>query len=196
MTRKKFGKVGYFRLMRWSNADGTNNCHLMIDPITMTSTGQSSTVFQLSNYSGFPEIQALFDNYRITTVKYRWITIRNPDFVTTGSAGLFPRLTWVHDFNDSVSISRSQMMQHAAMKEHFFSDTRQATRWFTLKPASLTLKYETGTSTAYNPQWGSWVDTSDQSMAHYGLKFAWSDLLAGQQLRLEAKIYMELKGIS
>lgn len=187
--------------MRWSNADGTNNCHITLDPLSVTSSGNLTTIFQLAHLAGNAEITALFDNYRINMIKYRWVCIRNPDFPGTGSTvsgtqGLYPRITWVHDFNDSVAISRTQMMQHASLKEHWFTDSKQATRWYTLKPASLTMKYETATLTAYKPEWGSWVDTNDNLMAHYGIKYAWSELQAGVTLRLEAKVFLECKGIS
>lgn len=200
MTKRKFGKTGFFRLMRWSNADGTNNCHVTIDPLTLGSSGNYTTVFQLAHLAGNSEIVSLFDNYRITRVQYRWICTRSPDYPgvvgIAGLQGLYPRITWVHDFNDATAITRTQMMQHASLKEHFFNDNKQATRWYTLKPSSLTMKYETAALTAYKPEWGSWVDTADSQMWHYGIKYAYSDLQQGIILRLEAKVTIECKGIS
>lgn len=193
--RSKFGRTGYLRVVRWSNADGTNNCHVTLDNATLGSSGAFSTIFQFTHIAGNAELTSLFDNYRLLKVLYRWVCVRNPDYSVT-SSGQFPRITWVHDFNDSAAITRNQMYQHAGMREHFFTESNMKTRWYSIRPASLGLKFETGTLTAYTPQWGSWVDTNDNQMAHYGIKYAFSELNSGMTIRMEAKFIMEFKGIS
>lgn len=200
--RRRFNVSGkpyqtkFVRLTRWSSLDSTNNVHLTI---VGSSAGNNigSTVFKLSNTSGYGEIQNLFDNYTIRRVIYRWVCTRNPDYATTlGTPGVFPRLSWVHDFNDGLPISRLQMQQHPRMREVFFSDNFQKTKWYSLKPASLTTLFETGVSTAYRPTWGAFVDTNDYDMAHYGLKWAYSQLYEGMNIYLEAKLVIDAKGIS
>jgi len=102
----------------------------------------------------------------------------------------------VQDFNDTVQITRGKMGQHPRMREVFFNDTYQRTKWYTLKPASLTQVFESSTATAYKPTWGSFVDTNDSDMAHYGIKYVVSELYANVDLLLEAKITFDCKGIS
>lgn len=197
--RSKFGKTGYFKLMRMSNGGlGTDNCHVVIDGSTSGYSGNFGSVFQLNNVQGFAELKSLFDNYRITRVLYRWVMTRDPSASTapSGLNGQYPRINWVHDFNDSTPISRNQMMQHAGIREFWFTENKQASRWYSLKPSSLSLKYENATQTGYTPKWREWFDTVDDAASHYGIKAYWDQLNTGVKVFLEAKICMEFKGIS
>lgn len=195
-TKKKFGKTGFFQVIRWSNA-GTDNTHVQISGTT-ASSGNSSTQFALNNVAGSGELQALFDNYRIVKVLYRWVLNRDPDtsLATSTSNGFYPRLTWVHDFNDAGFISRTQMMQHGGMREFYFTSDVNKTKWYSLNPSTLSMKYETPTLTGYTPKWREWFDTSDNQATHYGLKYCWDLLQAGLFLNLEAKLVIQCKGIS
>lgn len=185
------------RFTRWSTLESTYNVHLAI---TGSAAGNNigSTVFKLSDTSGYGELKNLFDNYCIRKVLYRWVLTRNPDQATTASkAGIYPRLTWVHDFNDSTAITRLQMQQHPRMREVFFNDNYQRTKWYSLRPASLTQLFESGLgAVAYKPTWGAFVDTNDVDMPHYGIKYTYMDLYEGMGLYLEAKIVIDCKGIS
>lgn len=183
----------FVRLTRWSNLDSTNNCHFAI----VGSTGGSvtgTTVFRLSNTSGYGEIQNLFDNYCIRRVLYRWVLNRDP--VNMSTPGIYPRLTWVHDFNDSTPISRTQMMQHPRLKEFYFGDNTQKTKWYTLKAASLVQLFENTGQVAYKPAWGQFVDTNDYDMAHYGIKYNITELYTGVSVYCEVKLVIDCKGIS
>lgn len=197
ITKKKFGRTGFFKIMRWSSADSTNNCHGQIAGNDTVPDGTGTAVFALSNVNGSGELVSLFDNYRVTRVMYRWVITRNPDqAVTTTFKGVYPRLCWTHDFNDQAAISRTLIYQRANMKEVFFTDNYNKTRWYSLKPSSLVQMYESSTSSAYQPKWLQWMDTSDSTAPHYGIKYAYSDLYNNINLRLEAKIFVECKGIS
>ena len=169
-TGKKFGRTGFFKVMRWSNADSTNNCAAQYNGNDLVPSGDQSHLISLAHMSGAGELVSLFDNYRIIKVLYRWVITRNPDQATAaGNKGVYPRLVWRHDFNDSTPISRTQMYQASNIKEVFFSDNYQKTRWYSLSPASLVQMYESGTSTAYQPKWRQWMDTADQAAPHYGI---------------------------
>jgi hypothetical protein len=197
ITKKKFGKTGFFKVMRWSSNDSTNNCHFMLIGNDALPAGDTATTFTLSNVNGSGELVSLFDNYRIVKVLYRWVITRNPDqAVTTTNKGVYPRLVWTHDFNDQIPIARSLMYQRANLKEFYFGDNAQKTRWYSLNPSSLVQMYESSTSTAYQPKWRQWLDTSDNTAPHYGIKMCYSDLYNNINIRLEAKIVIECKGIS
>lgn len=197
ITKKRYGRK-YFTLTRWSNNDATYQCHYNQNGNNTLPSGGYTTQFWLDQVSGASELKNLFDNYRIKTVYYRWVIVRDPSQNTgaTSGNGLFPRLNWVHDFNDGVIITRQQMYQHAGMREFWFTEAKQSTPWFKLKPASLVQQYETSTATAYKPVWGSFVDTNDSAMVHYGLKVQYDQLYADQRLQMEAKFVIECKGIS
>lgn len=188
----------FVRITRWSNNETSNNVHLTIQG-SAAGNNIGSTNFRLSHVAGSGEIRALFDNYCIRKITYRWCLGRNPDYTTTaGKPGVFPRLTWVHDFNDANPIDRATMLQHPRMREFWFNESNQKTRWYTLKPASLVTMYETGLTTAYKPAWGQFVDTNDLDMTHYGIKYAYNELYEGNGMNiyLEAKITIDCKGIS
>lgn len=198
-TVRRAGTSGYLRLVRLSNKDNSKNVHWTIAGNNSIPSGSLAFTFALDDVAGVGELKSLFDNFRIVKIKYRFVIERDPAVLgaagTTG-VGNFPRLNWVHDFNDSTAISRPQMMQHAAMREFWFSESRQATPWYTLNPSSLVQMYESSTTTGYKPSWRSWVDTSDSSMPHYGIKLNYDNLYSTNSLYLEAKYVIECKGVS
>jgi len=194
---KRSMPIGKFKILRWSSADGTNNCHVQHTGSDTVPTSDSATVFQLQHVNGFGEITSLFDNYRINRVLYRWVITRNPDLATgAANKGVYPRIVWTHDFNDQIPISRNLIYQRSNMKEFMASDNKLASRWYSIKPSTLVQIYETSTSTSYGPKWRQWMDTSDNNCPHYGIKYSYDNLYAGVNLRLEAKILMECKGVS
>lgn len=196
---RKFPSIGYFKCVRWSSADATNNCHVQHNGSDLVPGVDSATTFILNQLQGHTELVNLFDNYRITKVAYRWVVTRDPSEysgATPANKGVFPRIVWTHDFNDSAIIPRSAIYQRANLKEEFLSEANQVTKWYTLNPAMLTLMYENGANTAYKPSWKQWIDTSDNAAQHYGLKYSIDNLYTGISVRLEAKIFCEFKGIS
>lgn len=198
IRRRRPGASGYLRLVRWSNNDSNSNCHFVVVGDNTVNSGVNATTFNLSQLAGNGELTALFDNYRITRVLYRFLIKRDPSQNPSAStaSGLFPSIRWVHDFNDSTPISKAQMMQHAAMREFYFSENKQVSRWFSLKPSTLSTTYESGVTNAFSSKWGQWLDTADNTCPHYGLKFAYDGMYSGMTLQIEAKVICELKGIS
>lgn len=198
-TKKNLRKApaGILKAMRWSSKDSTNNCHVLIQGNDAVPSNNNAITFMLADTAAYNEAVALFDNYRITRVMYRWVVTRSPDWnSTTANRGWSIRIVWGHDFNDSTPVSMSQLYQRSGIREAYLNTDRLTTKWYSLKPASLGNMYETTGATAYSPKWLQWVDTADYSMTHYGIKYAYDNLYTGCNLRLEAKIYCEFKGIS
>lgn len=196
---KKVTPIGYFKCVRWSSADATNNCHVQFNGGDLVPGVDAATTFALNHVQSHLELVNLFDNYRITKVLYRWVVTRDPSEYSGGTAtnkGVFPRIVWTHDFNDQAPLSRANIYQRANLKEEFMSETNQVTKWYTLNPSVLTQMYESSTATAYQPVWKRWMDTSDNAAPHYGIKYSISECYTGISVRLEAKIYCEFKGIS
>lgn len=193
--RKMPPRAGYFKVIRWSSAVSGNR-HLTIVGNDTIFSGTNTTTFALNNVNGVSELVSLFDNFRVVKVLYRWVCLRNPDLSTGTNKGLYPRINWTHDFNDSTIITRDQIYQRANMKEVYFTDSYQKTRWYSLNPSILMQAYESGVATAYSPKWRQWLDTSDQATPFYGIKYAWDTLFAGVEVAMEAKLIIECKGIS
>lgn len=184
------------KVMRWSSADTTNNCHFQFTGNDLVPSTDNATYFQLGNVVASGELVSLFDNYRINKVLYRWVCTRNPDQVTTtANKGVYPRIVWTHDFNDSAIISRNVIYQRANMKEIFMGDNYQKSKWYSLRPAILAQMYESGSTTSYSPKWRQWIDTNDTA-PHYGIKYSIDGAYSGMNVRMEAKIFIECKGIS
>lgn len=196
IVRRKYPRMGYFKLMRWSSKDSTNNCHVLLQGNDLVPDNIGATTFALSDMQSYGEMQALFDNYTITRVLYRWVITRTPDWATTNAnRGWSTRVMWAHDFNDSTPISQANLYQRAGLREAYLNSDRLQTKWFSLKPAILAQMYEGTGATAYSPKWRQMIDTADLS-PFYGIKYAYQNLYAGINLRMEAKIFGQFKGIS
>jgi len=194
--RSQYGRGGYLNMVRWSSKDSAQNCHVLHTGSDTLPDSTSATIFTYSDVAGYGEMQSLFDNYRIKRVLYRWVITRNPDWAsTTTNRGWSTRVFWRHDFNDQLALTQAQMFQGANLREVYLNSDKLQTRWYSIKPASLTQIYESSTQTAYGPKWRQWMDTNDFT-PHYGIKYGWQNLYAGINLRLECKYMMEFKGIS
>lgn len=186
-----------FRVVRWSSADSATNTHFNFNGSDVTPGQDGSITFSLNNVQSSSEIINLFDNFRCVKVLYRWVISRTPDSViNTTYKGLFPRIVWAHDFNDSTPLSRAGLYQRAGLREEYMSENHQKSKWYSLKPAVLIQAYESPAATAYSPKWRQWLDTNDNSTPHYGMKYSIDQCYNGMSVRLEAKLIVEAKGIS
>lgn len=188
--------MGRMKIMRWSVNDTGANCHLVRTGDDSVPTNIGVATFALNQVQSNTEITNLFDNYRITRVLYRWVVTRDPSQATLNK-GWSVRVVWAHDFNDSNQISIANLYQRQGLREVYINSDRLTTKWYSLKPATVASFYESGVAgVAYSPKWGQWFDTSDNTTTHYGIKYGYDNLFAGMFLRMEAKVYMECKGIS
>lgn len=195
MVRKTGGRMGHLRVLRWSAKDTNNNCHVQYVGNDTNNSSDFGITFTMTDAANSSELTSLFDNYKINRVMYRWVAIRSTDWAsTTTLRGYDIRVTWCHDFNSAVPISRLAQMQRSNVREVLLNQTKMTSKWYSLKPAVLTQLYESATTTAYSPKWKQWMDTNDTA-PHYGILGTYSELNAGLGLRLEAKLYMELKGV-
>lgn len=194
MRRKK--PSGYLKTVRYSTADGTNQCHFQW---TGTTTGTASPVgmtFNLNNVTATSDFTNLFDQYRIVKVLYRFVCRRDPSQTTTNPS-TYPRIQWVHDFNDQVISTSAELRQYANLREAFFNESYQRTKWYSLKPATLPLTYETGISSKTGPTWGQWLDAKNSAgVPYYGIKWVADGAFVNMVIQLEAKLVMEFKGVS
>lgn len=199
ISKKSYPRSGFLRMVRWSNLLTTANCHLQMTGDDVLTSGDGATTFKLNDVNSHTELVNLFDNYRIVKILYRFVLIRNPSEYSgtiPAAKGLYPRLTWCHDFNDSTPVTRTLMIQKANMREFFFTDNSQKTKWFVLNPAALAVNYETAVLSSYSPKWKQWLDTGDNSCPHYGIKYNYSELYTGIAIRMECKYILECKGVS
>lgn len=191
--RNKFGSM--LRTVRFSTRDGTNNCHYLVQGIT-TGSQVASTQFKLDDIAATSDFTALFDNYRIVKVLYRWVLRRDPNQTITNPS-TYPRIMWMHDFNDSPISTFGELRQAANLREAFFNENNTKTKWYTLKPATLGIAYQTSIPlSTTSPVWGKWLDTRyAPSVPYYGIKYGFDGLFVNANIMLEAKFVMEFKGV-
>lgn len=195
MRRRGIGRMGRCSVLRWSAKDTTNNCHVQYVGNDVNNSADFGITFTVTDAANSTDMTNLFDNYRITRVMYRWVAIRSTDWAsTTTLRGYDIRVTWCHDFNSATTISRLAQMQRSNVRECLLNQTKMTSKWYSLKPAVLQQLYEGATTTAYSPKWKQWLDTNDPA-PHYGILGTYSELNAGLGLRLEAKLYFDLKGV-
>lgn len=156
------------------------------------------TQFSLSDLPNVSEFTSLFDQYRLTGVAYRWVVNKDPMFSTTGTAAtrLYPRICWVHDYDDSNTPSGlNDLYQYPRMKEFYFSEARPQTKWYFIRPAKANVGYEGTTNSWYSPDWKSYVDMASTGVPHYGLKYGTEGQFAGINIILQCYYYFICKNV-
>lgn len=160
---------------------------------TTLPTQKNAVVFRLSDLPAYTEFTNLFDRFRITGVKYRWVINRDPD---TSDNRVFPVIRWVHDYDDSTSSGDYQVLsQYPRMKEFWFSGNRQTSRWYFMRPSTLDVGYESATLSSYEPSWKKLIDCASYDTPHYGIKYETMQNMGGQSIYLEVKYYLRFKNV-
>lgn len=171
----KSNKLVTQRTFNWSIIAGTG-----------VNFGQALTL-SLNSLPNASEYSNLFDRYCIPKVQYRWYIDVDP-MVVTGTK-FYPRITFAHDFTDStVPTSQAIINEYPKRRIEFMGDSRQCTRWYTLKPAISDSVFGGGASTHYVPKWNQFIHTDNLSTPQYGLKTWVDNLMTGVSLVLEAKV--------
>lgn len=163
----------------------------------VVSSGSVTYAFALNDIATYTEFTSLFDQYQIVGIKYRWVLTQDPSVNSQTAAakqGAFPYIKWVHDHDDSGTATEAQIQQYPKMHEHWFSESKKATRWFFLKPAVAAQAYGP-ISNGYTARWRQWMDSGYPGTPHYGLKAYYNILYTGVNLLLETKYVLKLKSI-
>lgn len=153
--------------------------------------------FRLNDLAQFSDFTNLFEQYMIVGIQYRWTLKINPDFVTTAAnRGLYPYIKWAHDHDDaSTTPTLNDIVQYPKMQEFIFSPDKPHSRWYYLKPAVANSVYGTAVTTAYAPAWRVWCDNAYPGIQHYGIKVVGDQIYTGQQVFLECRYIIKLKGV-
>lgn len=167
-------------------------------------TVSRSLDFKLSDLGNYTEFTALFDQFKIGGIKYRWVVNRNPDYggavvsnvYNTAVQGLYPRLMWVHDYDGGAAPANfADLQQYPKMKEVYLTPDRPYTKWYYFKPARLAVEYESATLSAYRPQWKGFLDVASVDTPHYGIRMFADSINTNVQVRLECWYYLVMKNV-
>ncbi len=143
-------------------------------PILNPNSGAITTggsFFALNQLPGYTDIQAVFDQYRITKVVIHHTSISQGIVqASTGANGVNvpPTFLICTDYDDSVApgtldvIREYQTCQNKPVNKNFS---------YTIFPQSSTMVYEGVASTGYATKYGQWLSTNDPAVPHYGVKW-------------------------
>lgn len=150
-------------------------------------TQVGALTFALSDVNNPTDITNLFNRFRIAGIQYRWVVQLDPMIATTKT---YPRITWAHDYEDTLAPTTLSLTEYPNMKEFYGSDNRQTSPWYFFKPAYLTVAYETALASAYRPTWKGMIDTESAGTPFYGLKYAVENLQTGVNLTLQCRYWI------
>lgn len=160
--------------------------------------GTNAVTFTLNNITSYTEFTNLFDQYQIAGIQYRWRIQRAPESNSNTAStyqGIFPRVYWVHDHDDSsVPANQQVLYQYPRMREFAFTDNKDCTKWYYLKPAVATQVYGP-VNVGYNAKWRAWLDCNYPGTPHYGIKLAFNSLYSGMQLYMDVKYILKFKTV-
>lgn len=122
----------------------------------------------LSMLNNASELIALYDQYKITAVKYQFIwTLGNTSINTSGIYA--PALTYFYDKDDAVTPSDGEFRDRAMTKVIKLSPNRVHTVVDT-KPAVSSEIFSSPVSTGYSVRTSPKMDMASNAVPHYGLK--------------------------
>lgn len=189
---RKNTRVNHLTCKRYTEA------YVGINGNDFVNSGTGSATFQLNALTNYAEFTALFDQYQIMGVQYRWRVQRDPSVnSSTASAtqGIYPRLFWVHDHDDSSTpANQNVLFQYPRMREISFTDNKDTTKWYYLKPAVATQIYGP-VNVGYSAKWRAWLDSNYPGTPHYGIKYAYNSLNSGMQLYMDCKFVLKFKTV-
>lgn len=143
------------------------------------SATNGAMVFSLADMPGVAEFEALYDRYMLTCVVVRFRIINNPDatFITNcnpaaafgNPTNWFPRLFYCPDYDDNNAETLSALRERAKTKMKVLKPNSYFKA--VIKPACTVQTYYTTVSAGYAPKWKQWIDMSQSSVPHYGLKW-------------------------
>jgi len=151
--------------------------------------------FALGDVPAGNEITALFDQYKIMGVRYRWTCTRDPS--TGASPQSYPRIMWVHDYTaeSGAPSSFNEVQQYSNVREHYFTDNKQSTRWFWITPA-VESQIQGGFFSGHSPRYRPWLACDAPNVAHHGIRYFAADLQSGFIIRLECYYFFGAKGVN
>lgn len=158
---------------------------------------ENSFTFSLVDLPSYTEFTYLFDRFRITGVKYRWVLLNEPqaNAITQANRGVSTRIAWVHDFDDDTPTNNAALHQYPNFRDVHLSSDKMTSKWYYIKPATTTQVYANTVDTAYAPNWKDFVDCNSSGTKFYGIKMNFDRLYAGQKVELEMYYYIKLKGM-
>lgn len=158
--------------------------------------GTKGYSFALNETPANSEFTALFDQYRLNSVSYRFVLRRDPDHATTATnRGWIARIMFVTDRDDATAPGNfAELQQIPSAREIWLNDSKPVSRWYRVRPSSVAAVFN-GVASAYAPKRAQWLDITYPGVPHYGVKMVYDQLYAGTDIFVEARYNMSFKGV-
>lgn len=138
--------------------------------------------FQLSALPNVTEFGTLYDMFRINKVIMYIRLITNPDAdlalnnrgvsLTTqygNVCNFFPSIWYCRDYDDANTETLAELRERCKTKQAVLRPDKDIR--IAITPAVAAQLYQSATGTAYSAKWKQWVDMSQNTTPHYGLKW-------------------------
>lgn len=160
-----------------------------------TITGAGTTVlagksWQFSELPNYTEFTALFDQYKITHIKAKFMLVTDPGGVSPATA-FVPRIWTVVDHNsDSAPSTINELRDSGTVRCRTLNPYRPVV--VNLKPYVST---ETYSSVAALMRKSPWINTTNVNPYHYGMKYAIETLPTNYKVEIECTVYFSTKNV-
>lgn len=154
----------------------TTTIHNSVLKNSATWTGSAAfyaDTFQLSDLPNYTNLTSVWDEYRITNVRYIFYPVTETALIDGITAGLTvsvlapPSLITAADFTDAVVPTESVLLNH---EDLVFRGPMSHLITFDVKPVVLGALFQ-GAFTGYGREDNQWIEANSQSVSHYGMKY-------------------------
>lgn len=132
-------------------------------------TGYGLPAIMFNQIAGESEFAALYDQYKILKVYYRFRFDTGPVPAAGFEPAKYPWFKIYNDYDDNSTPTDSQIREVTRAKEKRFTPTRLTHGW-TVRPRVAGEVYRSVTSTAYAVRKAPWLDMGIRDVPHYGTK--------------------------
>jgi hypothetical protein len=157
----------------------TQECTFRQVAITQLFQGTSAVYgalnFSLSSLSGYSNLN-IWDQYRIDAVRVSIVPTANALFTTDLSDQVYSELYCVIDYDDSTNLTS---LASALKYDNCIVLVPTESLERTFQPRLAVAAYS-GSFTSYANMPPQWIDTVNNAVQHYGIKYAISPAVAGQ----------------
>lgn len=160
--RVPFRKYRAGNLHNWRRVEFESNVQVTTSAVNGQVT--DAVAFRLSDVTGYADLTALFDTYRIRAIKFELIPIVN---VYEGT-DTQPMLCLAVDRDDeSVPANIENMLQRSGSKIVPFN--RTVSKYFT--PCTSGAQFVSTLSTGYAQNYREWITAATADVKYYGIKY-------------------------
>lgn len=168
------------------------------DPINFIAGGHN---FRLTDLPDYQEFVPLYDQYKISAVKVKWIPLQVTTQGPGATAPIVSETPFIYaaiDYTDSnAPTSVDSIRQYQSMRYSSGSSFRPLTLYF--KPRFQTEIYQTAATSGYAPKRG-WISITDSNVPHYGCKYIITPTglgspVASYKWKVEMKYYLAFRSV-